>query len=92
MHPSFNTDCCCSVLPGFCSTTIQWEKDVLTLCAWAVSKTSVICNQKLQESYLLLGHCMTYNSSYSDEQGSEAISFGACPYAYYGSIIFSMDT
>jgi len=23
----------------------------------------VICDEKLQESYLLLGHCMTYNSS-----------------------------
>jgi len=45
----------------------------------------VICNEKLQESYLDLGNCMTYNSS-SDEQGSNAISFGGCPYLY-GNIV-----
>jgi len=28
----------------------------------------VICDDKLQESYLRLGYCMTYNSSSSDEQ------------------------
>jgi len=45
----------------------------------------VICDEKLQESYLDLGNCMTYNSS-SDEQGSNAISFGGCPYVY-GNIV-----
>ena len=34
----------------------------------------VICDEELQESYLLLGYCMTYNSSSSDEQASDAIS------------------
>jgi len=42
----------------------------------------VICDEKLQESYLDLGICMTYNSSYSDEQESDAISFGGCPYVH----------
>ena len=30
---------------------------------------------------------MTYNSNYSDEQDSDAISFGDCPYVYYNSSI-----
>ena len=47
----------------------------------------IICDEKLQESYLLLTYCMTYNSSYSDEHESEAVSFGACPYIYYGNIV-----
>jgi len=47
----------------------------------------VICDEKLQESYLLLGYCMTYNSSSSDEQESDAISFGCCPYVYYSNIV-----
>ena len=46
----------------------------------------VICDDKLQESYLKLGNCMTYNSS-SDEQESDAILFGACPYFYYSNIV-----
>jgi len=62
------------------------------MCARKILETLSYVTKKLQAFYLLLGNCMTYNSSYSDEQGSEAISFGACPYAYYGSIIFSMDT
>ena len=47
----------------------------------------IICDEKLQESYLLLAHCMTYNSSYSGEQESKAISFGGCPYVYYSNLI-----
>jgi len=47
----------------------------------------VNCDEKLQESYLLLGHCMTYNSNSSDERESDAISFGVCPYIYYSKII-----
>jgi len=47
----------------------------------------VICDEKLQESYLLLGHCMTYNSSSSDEQESDDISFGGRPYVYYNNIV-----
>ena len=39
-----------------------------------------------QQSYLVLGKCMTYNDSYSDEQESNAISFGGCPYLYYSNI------
>jgi len=50
-----------------------------------------ICNEKLQKSYLQLGYCycMTYNSSSSDEQESNAISlnFGGCPYVYYSNIV-----
>ena len=42
----------------------------------------VTCDQNLQESYLLLHYCMTYNSSSSD-----AISFGSCPYAHYSNIV-----
>jgi len=49
----------------------------------------VICDEKLQESYLLLGDCMTYNSSSSDEQQFSAISFGGCSYAYYTNIVKS---
>ena len=30
---------------------------------------------------------MTYNSSSSDEQESDGISFGGCPYVYYSSIV-----
>jgi len=45
----------------------------------------IICDEKLQESYLLLSFCMTYNSSYADEHKSEAVSFGGCPYIYYGN-------
>jgi len=29
---------------------------------------------------------MTHNSSYSEEQESDAISFGSCPYVYYSNI------
>ena len=47
----------------------------------------IICDEKLQESYLLLTYCMTYSSSYSDEHESEAVSFGSCPYVYYGHIV-----
>ena len=47
----------------------------------------VICDEDLQESYLLLGNCMTYNSSSSDEQESNALLFGACPYVYYSNIV-----
>jgi len=36
----------------------------------------IICDEKLQKSYLLLNFCMTFNSSSSDEQESDAISFG----------------
>ena len=30
-------------------------------------------------------HCMTYNSSYSDEQEFDDISFGGRPYVYYNN-------
>jgi len=45
----------------------------------------VICDEKQQKSYLDLGNCMTYNSSSFDEQESNAISFGGCPYIYYSN-------
>jgi len=32
-------------------------------------------------------HCMTYNSSSSDEQESDDISFGGRPYVYYNNIV-----
>jgi len=41
----------------------------------------------MQEPYLQMDHCMTYNSSYSNEQEFNAISFGTCPYVYYSNII-----
>ena len=47
----------------------------------------VICDQMQQQSYLVLGKCMTYNDSCSDEQESNAISFGGCPYLYYSNIV-----
>jgi len=47
----------------------------------------VICKEKLQESYLRLSNCMTYNSNSSNEQETDAISFGACPYFYYSNIL-----
>jgi len=47
----------------------------------------VTCDEKLQKSYLQLSHCMTYNSGYSDEQESDAVSFGLCPYIYYSNIV-----
>ena len=47
----------------------------------------VICDEKLQESYLHLDNCMTYNNSSSDEEGSDAISFGSCPYVYSSNIV-----
>jgi len=47
----------------------------------------ILCDQMQQQSYLLLGNCMTYNSSSSDEQESDAISFGGCPYVYYRNIV-----
>ena len=31
---------------------------------------AITCDEKLQESYLHLGYCMTYNSSSSNEQES----------------------
>ena len=46
----------------------------------------VFCDQLQQQSYLALGKCMTYNDSCSDEQESNAISFGGCPYVYYSNI------
>ena len=45
----------------------------------------VTCDEKKQESYLRLGNCMTYNGSCSDEQDSDAVSFGDCPYVYYSN-------
>jgi len=45
----------------------------------------VICDEKLQKSYLQLGYCMTYNSSYEGQE-SNAVSFGACPFAYDSSL------
>jgi len=47
----------------------------------------VICDEKLQTSYLLLGNCMTYNSSSSDEQEYDAISFGGCSYVYNSNLV-----
>ena len=51
----------------------------------------VICDEKLQESFLQLGNCMTYNSSCCDTYGQESnaiiLSFGACPYVYYSNIV-----
>ena len=48
---------------------------------------SVVCDQMQQQSYLVMGKCMTYNSSCPDEQGSTAVSFGGCPYVYYSNIV-----
>ena len=45
------------------------------------------CDEKLQKSYLQLGYCMTYNSSYSDEQEPNAILFGGCSYVYYSNTV-----
>jgi len=73
-----------NVLPGLHSTTTQWEWGVLTVCALKNFGNIVICNEKL---YLQMGHCVTYNSSFSDEQESKAILFGACPHVYYSTII-----
>jgi len=42
----------------------------------------IMCDGKLQESYLLLGYCMTSNSSSSD-----AISIGSCLYVYYNNTV-----
>jgi len=47
----------------------------------------VICDEKLQKSYLQLGYCMPYNSSSSEEQESDAVSFCRCPYIYYSNIV-----
>ena len=46
-----------------------------------------MCDDKPQKSYLRLGHCMTYNGSYSDEQDSDAVSLGYCPYVYYNNCV-----
>ena len=46
-----------------------------------------MCDQVQQQSYLALGHCMTYNSSCSDKSDANAIFFGACPYVYYSNIV-----
>jgi len=47
----------------------------------------VVCDQRLQESYRHLGICMTYNESSSDEQESDTVSFGGCPYVYYSNTV-----
>ena len=47
----------------------------------------VTCDEKLQKSYLQLNYCMSYNSSYSEEQESDAVSFGHCPYIYYSNTV-----
>ena len=47
----------------------------------------VICDEKLQKSYLQLSYCMSYNSSSSEEQESDAVSFCHCPYIYYSNIV-----
>ena len=53
-------------------------------CSHCVCRNSstdvVICDQVQQQSYVKLGFCMTYNSSYSDKSDPGAISFGGCPY------------
>jgi len=67
--------------PGLCSETTQLE---VFLCVQGID---VICNETLQESYLHLGICMTYNESSSDEQESDAISFGGFPYVYYSNTV-----
>ena len=61
-------------------------------CSHCVCRNSsitdpVLCDQVQQQSYLLLGFCMTYNSSYSDKSDPDAISFGGCPYVYYSNIV-----
>ena len=45
------------------------------------------CDEKLQASYLLLGNCMTYNSSSSDEQEYDVVSFGGCSYVYNSNLV-----
>ena len=47
----------------------------------------VVCDQRLQESYLHLGICMTYNKSSSDEQESDTVSFGGSPYVYSSNTV-----
>ena len=47
----------------------------------------IICDERLQESYLHLGYCMTYNSSSSDQLESDTISFGGCPYVYNSNTV-----
>ena len=49
--------------------------------------SSVInCNSSPTWFWSLLGKCMTYNDNCSDEQESNATSFGGCPYVYYSNI------
>ena len=63
-----------AVPPGLCSETTQLEESVLLVCARKILEMlHVICDEKLQASYLLLGNCMTYNSSSSDEQEYDVV-------------------
>ena len=63
-------------------------------CTWGselLYSTTIVpfcwCDEKLQASYLLLGNCMTYNSSSSDEQEYDAVSFGGCSYIYNSNLV-----
>ena len=95
-----NTDCCCCAQLNKVQTTTNANSCPLRFvysnnsdgkeCSHCQCKENfgdvVVCDEKLQKSYLQLDHCMTYNSSY-DGQDSDAISFGAYPYAYSSNII-----
>jgi len=64
---------------GLCSATSQsvLVEDVLTVCAGRVFMVLYVIKCNINPK------CMTYNSSFSHEQKSNAISFGGCPYVYY---------
>ena len=95
---SFDTDRCCSVQvqqhtnhpkyckcpPWFAFSNNSVGVGILTVCALKNFGNIIICDEKL---YLQMGYCRTYNSSFSDEQESNATSFGACPHVYYSTII-----
>ena len=66
------------------SNTSDWKGCSRCVCRENF-RDVVTCDEKKQESYLRLGNCMTYNGSCSDEQDSDAVSFGACPYVYYSN-------
>ena len=67
------------------------NKSAVELCSSCVCRKTfgdiVICDQLQQQSYLRLDNCMTSNNSYPSVQGSDAISFGGCPYVHYSNIV-----
>ena len=70
-----------AALPGLCTTIIQMGRGVIPVSA---RKTLKMLSSMMKSCR---NPTMSYNSSSSEEQESDALSFGRCPYIYYSNIV-----